>query len=54
MKSLNTLEKDLSEEASVRCEASGLKCQLDHFQTVFMTVLWNLISERFNSTNKQL
>lgn len=54
MKSLSTIEEDFSEKASVRCEASGLKCQLDCFETVFMTIFWNLILARFNSTSKAL
>jgi len=37
-----------------RCEAAGLRRQLDRFQTVFMTVFWNAILERFNSTSKEI
>lgn len=54
MKSLCTLEEYFTEKASVRYEAFGLKCQLDRFETIFMTIFLNLILKRFNSTSKKL
>lgn len=43
MKSWNRLEEDFSEKSLVRCEAFDLKQQLDHFETVFMTIFWNVL-----------
>ncbi|XP_025200593.1 zinc finger MYM-type protein 1-like [Melanaphis sacchari] len=54
MKNLSLLEEDNFEKATTRCEAAGLRRQLDRFETVFMTVFWNTILERFNSTSKEL
>lgn len=54
MRSLSLLEEDDFEKATTRCEAAGLRRQLDRFETVFMTVFWNAILERFNSTSKEL
>lgn len=54
LKSLSTLEENFSEKALVRCETSGLKCQFDRFETVFMAIFWNCILKRFNSTFKEL
>lgn len=54
MRSLSLLEEDDFEKATTRCEAAGLRRQLDRFETVFMTVFWNAILERFNSTGKEL
>jgi hypothetical protein len=49
MRSLNLLEKnDDFEKATTCCETAGLRWQLDHFETVFMSVFWNAILERFN------
>lgn len=54
MRSLKILEEDNSEKTTVRCEASGLRRQLDRFETIFMTIFWNSILERFNNTSKEL
>jgi len=38
IRSLSLLEEDNFEKATTRCEAAGLRHQLDRFETVFMTV----------------
>lgn len=43
MRNLILLEEDDFEKATTRCEAAGLRRQLNRFETVFMTVFWNSI-----------
>ncbi|VVC43969.1 HAT, C-terminal dimerisation domain [Cinara cedri] len=54
MRSLSLLEVDDFENTTTCCEAAGYRRQLDRFETVFITVFWNAILERFNSTSKAL
>jgi hypothetical protein len=48
------IEKDHTKKAVSRCEATGIKGQLERFETVFMAVFWNVILHRLNLTSTKL
>jgi len=57
MRSLSLLEEDDFEKATTRCEAAGLRRQLDRFETVFMTVMtgmqfWSVLIAQVKSFKK--
>lgn len=51
---LNDIENNISEKPINRRKAAGLKTNLSKFKSVFMTVFWTAILERFNKISVHL
>ena len=53
-KSLEEIENEETQKPIVKCQAKGIRAQLERLETAFMICFWELLLSRINAVSKQL
>lgn len=54
LNALSVISNDKTEKPATRTEATGYLCQLNRFETAFLSILWGDLLSRFNVSSKKL
>lgn len=48
---LKSIENNVTQKASTKCEAKGIRLKLERLETAFMAKFWSFVTHRLNAIN---